>query len=72
MVNLKRIGLFAGLIAFGLIYFFADFGEGFENAKLMAAIAAWVAIWWITEPVPLAVTSLLPLILFPVLGLLSA
>lgn len=38
----------------------------------MAAIAAWVAIWWITEPVPLAVTSLLPLVFFPLSGLMSA
>lgn len=72
MKNLQRFGLFSGIITAVLIYSFADFGEGFENAKLMAAIAAWVAIWWITEPVPLAVTSLLPLILFPFLGLLSA
>ena len=72
MKNLQRFGLFFGIISAVLIYSFADFGPGFENAKLMAAIAAWVAIWWITEPVPLAVTSLLPLILFPVLGLLSA
>ncbi|KAB2838461.1 MAG: SLC13/DASS family transporter, partial [Melioribacteraceae bacterium] len=54
------------------LYFFADFGEGYENAKLMAAIASWVAIWWITEPVPLAVTSLLPLILFPLTGLMNS
>lgn len=35
----------------------------------MAAIVAWMAIWWITEAVPLAVTSLLPLVLFPLLGI---
>jgi sodium-dependent dicarboxylate transporter 2/3/5 len=32
----------------------------------MAAIAAWMACWWITEAVPIAVTALLPLVLIPV------
>ena len=38
----------------------------------MMAVAALMAIWWITEPIPLAATSLLPLVLFPFLGLASA
>jgi sodium-dependent dicarboxylate transporter 2/3/5 len=32
----------------------------------MAAIAAWMACWWISEAVPIAVTALLPLVLIPV------
>lgn len=35
----------------------------------MAAIVTWMAIWWISEAVPLALTSLLPLVLFPLLGI---
>jgi solute carrier family 13 (sodium-dependent dicarboxylate transporter), member 2/3/5 len=37
-----------------------------------AGIALWMAIWWITEAVPIAVTALLPLALFPSLGILSS
>jgi len=37
----------------------------------MAAIASWMACWWITEAVPVAVTSLLPLVLLPLAGLAS-
>lgn len=37
-----------------------------------AALAAWMALWWITEAVPLAVASLLPLLLLPAFGVLSA
>jgi solute carrier family 13 (sodium-dependent dicarboxylate transporter), member 2/3/5 len=31
-------------------------------------VGAWMAVWWMTEAVPLPVTSLLPLVLFPLLG----
>ena len=30
--------------------------------------AAWMLVWWVAEAVPLGVTSVLPLVLFPVLG----
>ena len=37
------------------------------NGAVVAAITAWVAIWWATEAIPIPVTSLLPLVLFPVM-----
>ncbi|WNG44435.1 DASS family sodium-coupled anion symporter [Archangium minus] len=33
-----------------------------------AAVAAWMALWWFTEAVPMAWTALLPVVLFPALG----
>jgi sodium-dependent dicarboxylate transporter 2/3/5 len=35
-------------------------------------VAGWMAVWWLSEAVPLGVTSLLPLVLFPLLGATSA
>ena len=40
-------------------------------AAAVLGIAAWMALWWIAEPVPLAATSLLPIALFPILGIAS-
>lgn len=41
--------------------------EGF----CLLGIIIWMAVWWISEVVPIAVTSLLPIILFPSLNILN-
>src|SRR5690606_3418800 len=35
------------------------------------SVTLWMAIWWVTEVVPIAVTSLLPIVLFPMTGALG-
>ena len=45
-------------------------GEGMaRDAQVVLALTLWMALWWMTEAVPLAVTSLLPLVvlLIPIL-----
>ena len=42
------------------------------RAPAMLGIVLWMAIWWLTECVPLAVTALIPLIAFPLAGIASA
>ncbi len=42
------------------------------EAHLLAAITVLMATWWISDALPVAVTALLPLALFPILGILSA
>ena len=37
----------------------------------MLGLTLWMAIWWITEAVPIAGTALLPLIILPLLGIVS-
>jgi len=70
MLTKERIGLWVGPICFILIQFFMDFEGLSASGKSVLASAIWMAIWWITEAVPLAVTALLPLVLFPLTGAL--
>ena len=39
--------------------------------RMTAAISMWTAIWWIFEPIPIPITSLIPLALLPFFGILS-
>lgn len=63
--NAKRIGLFLGPALFVLMLLFFN-PEGLSSEGVaIAASTVWIAVWWITEAVPIPVTSLLPLVLFP-------
>jgi len=67
----RTIGLFLGPILFVVILLFFH-PEGLnKNANAILACAVWIAIWWITEALPITVTALLPIILFPLSGGLS-
>lgn len=66
MNNVKRIGFIVGLIAASIIYYFGAKENSLALKSL--SIAAIMIIWWITEALPIFFTSLLPIILFPLLG----
>lgn len=64
--------LIAGLAVFAAILLLPT-PEGMEpKGQKMLAVVVLMAIWWIGEGTSLAVTALLPLVLFPVLGILSS
>lgn len=42
-----------------------------EKAYDMLCITLWIALWWVTEAVPISVTALLPIVLFPLTGALD-
>ena len=66
----SRIGLFLGPAAFLFMLFFVELDPSNPMVTRMAAVIAWMAIWWITEAIPLSATALLPIVLFPLLGIM--
>ncbi|RIW15663.1 DASS family sodium-coupled anion symporter [Algoriphagus lacus] len=66
-----RLGLYLGPLSFLMIYFLVDSPDLNPEAKAMLGLTAWMAIWWISEAMPIAATSFLPLIFMPLLGLLD-
>ncbi|WP_026934217.1 SLC13 family permease [Christiangramia echinicola] len=42
-----------------------------ESAWDVLSATLWIALWWVTEAVPIAVTALLPIVLFPLTGALD-
>ena len=65
---MQRAGLILGILLF-LVTMLFDFEPGNPAVTRMAAVALLMATWWITEAIPLFATALLPLVLFPLLGI---
>lgn len=62
------IGLILGPLLFTItLTFFSPDGLSKEGLAVLAS-TIWIAVWWITEAVPIPVTSLLPIVLFPLTG----
>jgi len=68
-INMKLIII--GLIVFFGMIFFVDLQPGKPEVTYTAAIALLMAFWWVTEALPIGITSFLPIILFPLLGVLD-
>jgi solute carrier family 13 (sodium-dependent dicarboxylate transporter), member 2/3/5 len=67
----QKVGLLAGplLFAFTLVFYPETMSPAMGK---LAAIVVWMAVWWITEAIPIAATALLPIVLYPLLGIMSA
>ncbi len=66
----RAIGLWLGFAAFVLLLIF-PVDPGNVPASRLAAVALLMAIWWVTDAIPLFATALLPLVLYPLLGIMS-
>lgn len=69
-MNTKKIGLLLGPALFILTRYALHLDGLSDQGNAVLACTLWVATWWITEAMPIAATSLLPIILFPLSGAL--
>ncbi len=67
----QRTGLILGPLLFIFLIIMPSPVGMNPEAQLVLASTAWIAAWWITEAIPIPVTSLLPIVLFPLTGVMS-
>ena len=67
----SKVGFLVGLISAIIILILPDIESLPEEGKKAAAVFVWMAVWWATEAVPIAITALIPLVFFPLLGVSS-
>ncbi len=66
----QRIGLFLGPLLFAFILLLPAAEAMSPAAQRLAAVTLLMSVWWISEAVPIAATALLPIVLFPLLGIM--
>ncbi len=64
----RAMGPLAGCLAWWMLQ---DAHGLSADGRMVAAVASWMAVWWMTEAVPLAATSLLPVVVLPIATSLS-
>ena len=68
MINRRFLFILLGPLYFLFFYIIVHFdGMSFEAHAILCS-TIWIAIWWISEAIPIPITSLLPLVLFPLSG----
>lgn len=67
-ISLKIIGLISGPLSFFLISQMSYQEALSPQAWDVLGVGAWMVIWWVTEATPIAVAALLPIVVFPVIG----
>ena len=65
--SIRNIGFASGPILFCLVIVIPSEILTFE-AKTVLGLSLWMGIWWVTEAIPIYVTALLPLVIFPLLN----
>ena len=71
LTHLQKAGYILGPLTAIIIILFAQPDPQNPLVGYTAGLALWMAIWWITEAVPLPVTALIPVALFPFFGIMN-
>lgn len=68
----QKVGLVLGPMLFAFVLLFFHPADLSLEGRMVLATTLWVAVWWITEAIPIPVTSLLPIVLLPITGALES
>ncbi len=68
----QQVGLVLGPMLFAFVLMFFHPADLSVEGRMVLATTLWVAVWWITEAIPIPVTSLLPIVLLPITGALGS
>ena len=71
-MSAKRIGFWLGLAAFAVTALLPAPGTMPQPAWIVAGLVVWMAVWWMTEALPLTATALLPFLVLPLSGVMDA
>ncbi len=64
----KKTGFILGPLTFITLMLIGPFEGLSHSAHSILSSTLWIAIWWITETIPIAATALIPIVLFPLSG----
>ena len=70
LVTRQQVGLVLGPALFTVVLLASPFTIP-PSANAALATTLWIAAWWITEAIPIPATSLLPIVLFPLTGVVD-
>lgn len=70
--TLKNLSILLGPLLCAVICLCVKLDGGGGTSRNMLAVLAWIFAWWMTEAVPMPVTSMAPLFLFPLFGISTA
>ncbi len=68
-IGLKTVNMLIGMVLFTIMIFLPPPEDMAQTAWYVAAVTILLAYWWSSEALPVPVTSLLPIVLFPALGI---
>jgi len=71
-IDTKKTGFWIGILVFLALLLSPTPSELSPEAHKTAAVASLMIVWWITEAIPIYATAFLPVVLFPLLGILPS
>jgi sodium-dependent dicarboxylate transporter 2/3/5 len=70
-ISIKTTGFWLGILLFIITVLFFDAPNNNSSISYMLATTLLMGIWWITETIPLSITALIPVVFYPIFGIMN-